>query len=80
MQTIKITSTHRGQTVAPNGTLTRLAFTKPPAAYGGWIRLMDDALTATPKALFCEDVSTSWRFLAFLDFCVSAAMQRSRQS
>jgi hypothetical protein len=33
------------------GTLARLAFTKAPTAYGSWIRLMDDALTATPKFL-----------------------------
>jgi hypothetical protein len=80
MQTIKITSAHRGQTVATNRTLTRLTFTKAPTAYGGRIRLMDDALTAAPKALFYEDVSTSWHFLAFLDFCVSPAMPRSRES
>jgi hypothetical protein len=45
MQTIKITSAHRGQNVATIGTLTRLAFTKAPTQYGGWIRLMDDAMT-----------------------------------
>jgi hypothetical protein len=34
MHTIKITSAHRGQTVATNGTLT--------TAYGAWISLMDE--------------------------------------
>jgi hypothetical protein len=50
-----------GPTRATSGTLKRLTFQKAPTVYGGSFRIVDDSLTSPPRALFCEDVSTSWR-------------------